>query len=514
MSAAESTESPPLPPPGSTLAMLLAKLSGVKPSPETGRWLCECPLPDHDGDRVPAVVWLGEDGAVEFECNGGCESHELSEWFYPKSPAPTGPLGEEPPPAEEGAHQAIRSTIRRIALAEVEAPPVESFVVGNLFPFSKPSVVWGPSGAGKSTFLSQLAFKVAAGGGGTFLGMQMHDQDGAPVLVYSAEDNYDDWVRKAAAVRHGYRDIDIARAIKRLAVVDKSEGEARFTELVQTRIDLGGGSSVTRHERRPTEERRWLIEQAKKQGARLIIVETASRLVEEETNENMTALLSACGDVAAQSGAAVVVSHHPTKAAAADNDSRPESARGGGSFVNNSRCAVSLFPADARTLAQMKEQRGLDFAEGDVLMLEQKKGTSSVRAQKPIIVVRCSTPFGGVLQLPELIDQDPQQAAELARRAARQQQHQAERLADLFDKVAELKPLGPGSKNKLRSYHKDFGVSGKHEDVDAFVDRAIAAGVLLIARKDSAGKVLSLDLGVRPATRERQASRDRFAEDD
>ena len=63
----------------------------MKPSPSVGRWLCVCPLPDHDGDQNPAVVWQEADGAISFECDAGCGSYDLHEWLYPPSPAPQEP---------------------------------------------------------------------------------------------------------------------------------------------------------------------------------------------------------------------------------------------------------------------------------------------------------------------------------------------------------------------------------------------------------------------------------------
>src|SRR5205085_6247174 len=139
-------------------------------------------------------------------------------------------------------------------------------------------------------------------------------------------------------------------------------------------------------ENRATTERLRIIAKAKEVGARLIILETASRLVPKEDNEDFAALLSAAGHVAAETGAVVAISHHPTKAASLANDSSRESARGGGAFINNSRTAVSLYPAGADHLASL-QKRGLHFAEKDVLVLEHQKGTSSVPRQDSITLI-------------------------------------------------------------------------------------------------------------------------------
>ena len=267
-------------------------------------------------------------------------------------------------------------TSRMISLERAQAPPVEHFIVGVLFPFGKCSVIYGPQGAGKTAFLAQLAFKVAAGGGGSFLNMFMHDQEGGPVLIYSAEDTFEDWERKAGAILCGCPDIDVPNALSRIHVVDKTEGIARLTEMVQLRVEAGL-EITTRREPRSTPERLALIQLAKDIGARFIILETASRLVEEEDNSNFTALQAAGGHIASETGAAVTISHHPNKVASKDNDSSPEGARGGSALINNSRTAVSLFYAQLEHLAALTES-GLKFAEEDVLVLEHQKGTSSV----------------------------------------------------------------------------------------------------------------------------------------
>ena len=385
---------------------------------------------------------------------------------------------------------------RTISMTEATHPPVERCLVGSLFPFGKASVIYGPSGCGKSVFLSQLAFRVAGGGTRTFLGMHMHDNEPAPVLVYSAEDTFDDWKRKAAAVLAGCDDINIESALPRLHVIYKSEGQARLSEEVQVRVDIGAGETCTRRESRPTAERLAIIERAKAVQARVVLLETTSRLVPKEDNEDMAGLLSACGHIADATGAAVILSHHPTKNSSKDNDSRAENARGGGAFINNSRCAVSLFPAEGKTIAEL-EGRGLHFdSRWDVVVLEQPKGTSSVRKQEPIVLVRCPTPTGAVLQLPELIQNDPQKSAAHAERAGRQERRKSERFGLLFDKVSELAGLGPVSKNRLRGHHGALGVA--KNDVDELVDQAVLAGVLTIDQRDKKNRILALGLGKRP----------------
>lgn len=396
---------------------------------------------------------------------------------------------------DQQVRQAPRMEPRQIAIADARHPPIEHFIVGPLFPFGKASLLWGPQGAGKSAVLSQLVFKVAGGGGGAFLGMRMHDDEGGPVLVVTAEDTFDDWKRKAAAALHSCPDLNIERALERLHIIDKTEGIAKLAEVVQVRTDLGD-ESITRHEPRPTAERVAIIEHARRLGVRLVVIETASRLVEDETNTDFVAIMAACGHIAAETGAAVVLSHHPNKEAAKNNDSSPEGVRGGSALVNNSRTAVSLFYASSEQREQLAAE-GMQFSARDVLVLEHKKSTSSVRPQDAIVLVRAFTPHGGVLQLPAAVAADPAQAEAHAHRLQNEQRAVQGQLAALYDLVAELKPMGKVSPSKLREgYRARLGLA-KH-DVESFVLRAIRAGVLTVLQRDKSDRVLDLGLGKRP----------------
>jgi RecA-family ATPase len=126
-------------------------------------------------------------------------------------------------------------------MERIKKPLEEQFIVGSLFPMAKSSVIVGPSGTHKSTLLSQLAFRYAAGGDGDFLGMQVLDESGGAVLVFSAEDSFEDWERKGAAVlaSNQLSETQMERARQRVHIVDKSEGEARLSELVQVRQNRG-----------------------------------------------------------------------------------------------------------------------------------------------------------------------------------------------------------------------------------------------------------------------------------
>jgi RecA-family ATPase len=390
--------------------------------------------------------------------------------------------------------------LQQISSDHVREPPAERFAVGSLFPFGKASVLYAPQGAGKSALLAQLAFIFAGHDGfGTLLSMPI--REGGPVLVYTAEDSFDDWERKAAAFREAFGIEVVARALCNLYVADKTEGIARLSEVVQLRAG-DKDSFILRREPRRTPEWHALRDAALAVGARLIIVETTSRLIDDEDNAGMAAFIGAGGHLAAETGAAVVVSHHPTKAASRSNDSSPESARGGGALINNSRTAVSLFPAQVEVAARWSAF----FSPEHVLVLEHTKSTSSVPRQPPIVVVRCPTRYGAVLKLPDEAIRDVSPSALASRRddEARQIAEKVERLQRLHDVATRLKAFGPLSANKLVEHRDELGVA-KHK-VGHLVEEGIAEGVLEVVRRDSSGRILDMKVGPRPKLAEESCS--------
>ncbi len=262
---------------------------------------------------------------------------------------------------------------------------------------------------GKTAFLAQLVFTFAghAGGVTNFLGMLV--REGGAALVYTLEDSYDDWVCKAAAFAAAYADkpdalVLLERALTRVHVADRTGVVARLSEVVQVRAG-DKNTSVVRREPRHTPEWQAILDCAGRVGARLITIETTSRLVDDEDNASMAAFIGACGDLAAETGAAVITSHHWTKAASRENDPSPESVRGGGALINNSRKkAVSLFPATPKIL----ERWGGSFAADRLLTLEHTKSSSRVPKQENIALVRTPTPCGLVLMTPRA-DASPEQ---------------------------------------------------------------------------------------------------------
>ena len=370
--------------------------------------------------------------------------------------------------------------VRQISLDDIRVPPREQFVLGHMFPFGKASVFYGPTSIGKSAALAQVVF--AFGGGAEELwGLPLHPGGGA-VLVYTAEDTLDDWIRKAAAVLAS-GDILTPRALSNVYIIDKTEGFARLSEIVTERTNSTSQCSQTRRVGKPTPERDWVVAEAKRLGVKLIVFETASRLVEEEDNATFSVLQSDLGYIGRETGAAVIVSHHTTKAASKNNDSSIESARGGGALVANARNAVSLFLAgdDGKGL------RG-KFHRDDLVVLGHAKATSSTRRQAAIVLVRCDGGSGAVFRLPNEVTLSPEQETKNQERLEEHRERELEDLRKLYAVVEKYLPTRPRiSPSWLRDHQlNELGGVPKGK-VEGLVQRALHQGVLKLAGQNKRG---------------------------
>lgn len=387
---------------------------------------------------------------------------------------------------------AVRSAVAvRLSLDDAREPPRERFVLGGcLVPFAKSSVLFGPMSVGKSALAAQLVVAFAAGAESLW-GLALYrdeefEEYGGPVFIYSAEDSLEDWQRKVAALLHDGT-LDVARALERLYLIDKSEGLARFSELVTEHT-----ASVSRRVAQPTEEQGVLVGAVRDVGARLVLVETASRLVEEEDNANFAALQAALGSMARQTGAAFLATHHPTKAATKENDSDPMNARGGGSFVMNARSVLSLFPADEEAAKPWCDR----FCPDDLVVLAHGKPTSSSRRHPPVTLVRCDARHGAVFRLPGEVALTPEQEQANVQRLERDRDLKWERLRRLYAVVGELLKLGPVSPSRLREHVTDIGVPKRQ--LDALVNLALERHVLEPVSVAGGGRGVRLGLGHDP----------------
>lgn len=418
------------------------------------------------GDAVPATLVPGLSRSIGITGNVEHYARKVVELHQERAGGPVG----------------LKTS--RISMAEVLAPHVEKMLLGSTCPLGKVTLVFGPTGVGKSALLAQVVFGLAAGERELW-GLPLIE-GGGPVLVYTAEDSLDDWRLKAAALHRG-GEIDLQRALARLHIVDKTEGTARFSEVVTTRSDTSDGQ-VTRHRSEPTEEREHLIAAARRVGAVAILVETASRLVDEEDNASFSALQSALGHIARQTGAAVLLTHHATKAASQTNDSSPEAARGGGALVANARNVIALFPAEPEQTKPFRDR----FAAADLFALVHVKSTSSTRRQAPLVLARCDGSFGAVFRRPDEAPASPEQARAAAARLEAEQRQELELIGRLYDVVAKYLPTRPQiSASWLRENARDELGIAKH-GVEKLVAAAEQRGVLKVRNRNSRGATYCL----------------------
>jgi hypothetical protein len=371
------------------------------------------------------------------------------------------------PPVE---HSSLRSV--RLSLDGVLNPIPESFVLGRMIPLAKASVLYGPTSVGKSAALAQIACAVA-GGEATLWGMPVFP-GGGPVLVYSTEDSLDDWCWKLAAIRASGQ--DVTRALERLRLIDRTDGAARFSEVmtVQTK---DGDAIIRRRVSGPSSEQGDLINEALAVGAKLLIVETASRLVDDEDNASFSALQSALGRIARETGAAVVVTHHANKTATSAGDSRIEGMRGGSSLAGNARNVLALFPVKS----------------GERFRLTHSKPSSSTEAQPPVTLVRVGTPHGAVFRLLE----DASLVAHLERGVV--ERRGDEELLEKLRLVAE-EILASGRRLSVHQFQRHAQVLGvSMRAVGNLVDRAEKTGLLVIDKTDGKGRYYRLGVAPLPS---------------
>ena len=175
-------------------------------------------------------------------------------------------VGAKLAPASEPTPQVVTVTqlppvlvSKRLTIGRIKSPLTEQFVLGSFIPFGKSSVLYGPQSVGKSAWMAQLAFAFAAGAEQLW-GLPLYP-GGGPVLIYTAEDTFEDWERKGAAILKG-SGINVEKALERLFVIDKTEGVARLSEVITIR-----NATTSRRVAQPTEEADALVAAAKKIGA-------------------------------------------------------------------------------------------------------------------------------------------------------------------------------------------------------------------------------------------------------
>lgn len=402
--------------------------------------------------------------------------------------SPPTPSSENPALVDEPADP---SAPVRLALADIQNPPRESFVLGRMLPLGKPSVFFGPMGKGKSALIAQIAFALAAGAPHLW-GLDMLPGGGA-VLIFTAEDTKEDWELKGAAIMKDGK-IDVERALERLWIMDRT-GEYSPVRLLSTmtfRENMTASTAISRLETKITGEVANMAAYARRHRVKLIIIETVSNLVDEEDNPTLASLISVLRLIAERTGAAVVITHHSTKSSAKENDSAVENLRGGYALAANARNVLSLYPAEPEEAKPYRDR----FPAADLFVLRHAKPTSSTRAHDPMTLVRTDATYGAVFHLPGEVALTPEQEQINTLRLDAERQREAEALRQLYEVVEKLLPIGPVSPSRLREHVTEIGIPKRK--LDALISSALDLGFLKTASPASGGRGLRLALGFDP----------------
>lgn len=278
--------------------------------------------------------------------------------------------------------------LARFSRADIEAakkPQPNAFMGGwkgqvGLFPVGEVTVIGAPGREGKTSVMMAIAQHYAIGRSLAGLSPETIKS----VLIYSAEDDRDQYARKTGALLSKMVPAEASMLLDNLYVPDlHSEGISSWREI------------VTVPDRRPMRGRavQALIDSimptlSQPMPLGLLIFETASTLSDaEEDNAGHKVMVSALKHIAKTTNTAVVLMHHTSQNAASqlpDLSISESDIRGGTTLVNNSRQCFLLVnlgsdkdplpDADARTLLRALVAPGIDERVTALICLNSSKG--------------------------------------------------------------------------------------------------------------------------------------------
>lgn len=278
--------------------------------------------------------------------------------------------------------------LARFSRADIEAakkPQPNAFMGGwkgqvGLFPVGEVTVIGAPGREGKTSVMMAIAQHYAIGR--SLAGLS--PETVKSVLIYSAEDDRDQYARKTGALLSKMVPAEASMFLDNLYVPDlHSEGISSWREI------------VTVPDRRPMRGRavQALIDSimptlSQPMPLGLLIFETASTLSDaEEDNAGHKVMVSALKHIAKTTNTAVVLMHHTSQNAAGqlpDLNISESDIRGGTTLVNNSRQCFLLVnlgsekdplpEADARTLLRSLVAPGIDERVTALICLNSSKG--------------------------------------------------------------------------------------------------------------------------------------------
>lgn len=343
------------------------------------------------GPRIPDYVPIPGEGAFEPD--------EYREMLRAEV------LEENPPtPAELLAEHLTPWTGAELDASREPHPHVFSAFERGLFPIGEPSVIGARGREGKTTVMVAVAVALAIEH--TLAGLR--PMKGRSVVIYSAEDDRQQFARKIAAQRE---------------LLDPRQAEQVMQRVIVPDLDAPGMDPlrrlVTELERRPTSTGadEAIVEaitpmMVGEYPPALLIFETASTLTDTDEDNRAYSLLIAClKRIARKLGVAVALVHHTSQASdatLADLSISTAGIRGGTTLIYNSRQNLLLlnlgsesdpFPAsDARTV--LRQMVAPDSPERLTALIAME--TSKASDPAPIFFRWAQTDYG-----PAAVEQEP-----------------------------------------------------------------------------------------------------------
>lgn len=395
-------------------------------------------LPSAEGDTTSTAV-VGA-GFVAKEVRDLAQA-AVEAWGAEAVPEP------EPEESVSPGRQLLVDSIRRFSPDDLTSPPPrQEWILYPYLPAGTVSILAGPGGSSKTTLLVALAVNRALGL--PFFGGPMPRR--GRTVILTTEDSRDDYLRKLAAVRHDLGDaFDPAAVAENVLLLDLAGTPVRLVEsdrgnYFPTVLADDLAAVVSKHA----------------PGTDLIVMETVSRLAGGiETNESLSILIEAGQRICRLTGAAVLPVAHVSQEAGRSGTTDAYAPRGGSALGDNGRSTLVLTSLTDKTAATFAPDADLPAGILNRLRVLVHPKSNGAEPAPPLLLERCSTPYGPVLRRAVLRSRqvDP-----------------GEQIDRLVSMIADLTAKGtPATEKRLRNYIAKIGCSEKK--LPRLLDAALAA---------------------------------------
>lgn len=311
-------------------------------------------------------------------CRPPLVPNEIVSLVHSAASHPAGPAPGAPSPAQKRSFGLKDSTAARLFIG---APPPAKWLIEQILPHGKVSIVASPPGVGKSYLVLDLAVNVAATPAATLwdgarfsLGGRVRAQ--GRVVIISAEDDLEELHRRLYAL------VDGGAMPEKLHIMSLPD---------QGHFCIVQGDS--RKNLAPTEAWLALKEEILQLGdVQLVVVDTLQAVSTGDLNaaEIAQALMNELVELATRSGASVVLIHHIVKKAAAEqkglltSQDAMDAVRGSGAIVGSARAAYVLYPHPAGE--DICEVMGIKYEQNKVVYGLVAKANGAARRDYTIYI--------------------------------------------------------------------------------------------------------------------------------